>query len=111
VSVEYDETSERLRAVEHALAALAGSGGVPGWIQRIESEQARSAASQGKRLEDLKTSVAEKLAELIKEQRQVKRDLAQTRDKTIDTRARMYAGGAVLLALLSAAGVVVKLLT
>lgn len=105
------DLEERLRAAEGKLAALAGFNGVPGQVSRIAEEQLRSATSQGQRLEDLKTWAREKHAEVIEEQRQLRKDVTQTRESAIDTRARLYGMGALIVALIAAAGVLVKLLT
>lgn len=93
----------RLREVELQMAAVVGRPGVTGWVPRIESEQARSAQSQGERIEKLRTWATEELAG-------VKKDLARTREQTIDTRARIVAMMGLLLGLIAVAGVLAKLL-
>lgn len=90
--------ADRLIAIELQLAAIVGVGHVPGWIPRLEKEQVRSAESQGKRLEELKGDA--------KATREI---LDATRHSLVDARARVAASVAVLLAIVSIVGTVLRL--
>lgn len=100
---EGDDIELRVRDLERKLAAIAGYNGVDGQLQGLKEEQQRSAASQGKRLEELKTWATAQLAE-------IRAEAKSTRETTIDTKARVYAAGAVIVAMISAAAVIIKLL-
>lgn len=92
------ELADRFRDLELQLSAIIGVGQVPGWIQRIEKEQGRSAESQGKRIEELNGDV--------KATREI---LDATRHSLVDARARVAAGVAVILGMVSIAVAVLRL--
>jgi len=95
---------ERVRALEERMAALVGVAGVPGWVPRIEAEQARSAAAQGKRLEELRTWTAEELATL-------KAETAITRGTATETKIRIATVVGVVLFAVAVATFALRMLT
>lgn len=102
---------ERLREVEQQLAAISGIGSVPGWIERVEKEQKRSAGAQGRRLGDLQAASEREIALLQNENKELRAILTSTRETVIDGRARVLGAIAVVAALGSAVMSLVKALT
>lgn len=86
----------RVDDLEKDMVAIRGREHLPGALTRLQTEQERSAASQGARLGELAVEIGK-----------IKTDLQKLNTSQTDTRARLTAGVAVVMAIL---GLVVGLL-
>ena len=91
---------QRVEELEKDMVLVRGRQGLPGAIEQIQIAQLTSAKAQGKRIESVNVEIGK-----------LKTEVSSLQTSQTDTRARMTAGIAVLMAVLSVGLALARLLS